>query len=96
MNPWNSNTIEWTTPVEHIHGNWPGEIPHVHRWPYDYSRPGAAEDFIPQTVKDDDLPEELRKLATKPVPQHASSEAVLPSETLLFGRLLQFLGIRKA
>jgi cytochrome c oxidase subunit I len=26
LNPWNSNTLEWTTPVEHVHGNWPGEI----------------------------------------------------------------------
>ena len=26
QNPWNSNTLEWTTPVEHIHGNWPGAI----------------------------------------------------------------------
>jgi cytochrome c oxidase subunit 1 len=50
MNPWNSNTLEWTTPVEHIHGNWPGEIPTVHRWPYDYSKPGADTDYIPQTV----------------------------------------------
>lgn len=50
QNPWNSNTLEWTTPVEHIHGNWPGEIPTVHRWPYDYSKPGHHEDFIPQTV----------------------------------------------
>lgn len=50
QNPWRSNTIEWTTPVEHIHGNWPGEIPEVHRWPYDYSKPGADDDFIPQTV----------------------------------------------
>lgn len=50
QNPWNSNTLEWTTPVEHIHGNWPGELPTVHRWPYDYSKPGAEEDFIPQTV----------------------------------------------
>jgi len=50
QNPWNSNTLEWTTPVEHIHGNWPGELPTVYRWPYDYSKPGAAEDFIPQTV----------------------------------------------
>ncbi|MBR9830626.1 cytochrome c oxidase subunit I [bacterium] len=49
-NPWLSNTLEWTTPVEHIHGNWPGEIPEVHRWPYDYSKPGAEEDYIPQTV----------------------------------------------
>ncbi len=95
MNPWNSNTLEWTAPVEHLHGNWPGEIPHVHRWPYDYSRPGAVEDFIPQTVKDDDLPEALRKPTVQPVPHHASKEAVA-SETMLFGRLLQALGLRKA
>ena len=50
QNPWKSNTLEWTTPVEHIHGNWPGEIPEVHRWPYDYSNPGHQEDFVPQTV----------------------------------------------
>jgi cytochrome c oxidase subunit 1 len=50
QNPWNANTLEWTTPVERIHGNWPGEIPTVYRWPYDYSKPGAEEDFIPQTV----------------------------------------------
>ncbi len=50
QNPWNSNTLEWTTPVEHIHGNWPGEIPTVHRWPYDYSKPGHNEDFIPQHI----------------------------------------------
>jgi cytochrome c oxidase subunit 1 len=50
QNPWRSNTLEWTTPVEHIHGNWPGPIPTVYRWPYDYSKPGKAEDFVPQTV----------------------------------------------
>ncbi len=50
QNPWRSNTLEWTTPVEHIHGNWPGDIPEVHRWPYDYSKPGAEDDFIPQVV----------------------------------------------
>ena len=49
-NPWKSNTLEWTTPVEHIHGNWPGELPVVHRWPYDYSKPGKPDDFVPQTV----------------------------------------------
>jgi cytochrome c oxidase subunit I len=49
-NPWEANTLEWTTPIERIHGNWPGEIPSVHRWPYDYSKPGAEKDFIPQTV----------------------------------------------
>jgi cytochrome c oxidase subunit 1 len=50
QNPWRSNTLEWTTPVEHVHGNWPGALPEVHRWPYDYSKPGAEEDFISQIV----------------------------------------------
>lgn len=56
-NPWKSNTLEWTTPVKHIHGNWPGDIPEVHRWAYDYSKPGKdgnylipGQDFVPQTV----------------------------------------------
>ena len=48
-NPWQANTLEWTTPVERIHGNWPGELPTVHRWAYDYSKPGADKDFILQT-----------------------------------------------
>jgi cytochrome c oxidase subunit 1 len=50
QNPWSANTLEWTAPVEHIHGNWYGEIPTVYRWPYDYSKPGNEEDFIPQNV----------------------------------------------
>ncbi|GEM58709.1 cytochrome-c oxidase [Flavobacterium columnare NBRC 100251 = ATCC 23463] len=50
QNPWKSNTLEWTAPVEHVHGNWPGELPTVHRWAYDYSKPGHEEDFVPQTV----------------------------------------------
>lgn len=50
QNPWRGNTLEWTTPVEHMHGNWPGDIPVVHRWAYDYSKPGAEEDFVPQNV----------------------------------------------
>jgi cytochrome c oxidase subunit I len=50
QNPWRSNTLEWTAPIEHLHGNWPGAIPEVHRWPYDYSKPGYDEDFVPQNV----------------------------------------------
>lgn len=50
QNPWKSNTLEWTAPIEHIHGNWHGEIPHVYRWPYDYSKPGHDDDFVPQNV----------------------------------------------
>jgi len=48
LNPWESNTLEWTTPIRPGHGNWPGEIPEVHRWPYDYGKDG--HDFIPQTT----------------------------------------------
>ncbi len=48
-NPWGSNSLEWTVPLRPGHGNWPGEIPEVHRWPYDYGKDGR--DFIPQTEK---------------------------------------------
>ena len=57
QNPWKANTLEWTAPIEHLHGNWPGALPEVHRWPYDYSKPGAPEDFIPQTVPFSETPE---------------------------------------
>ncbi len=57
LNPWNSTTLEWTTPRLPGHGNWPGEIPSVYRWPYDYSKPGAKDDFIPQTVPFSETPE---------------------------------------
>ncbi len=49
-NPWRSNTLEWTTPVNPGHGNWDGPLPVVHRWAYDYSNPEHEEDFVPQTV----------------------------------------------
>ncbi|MDP5044354.1 MAG: cytochrome c oxidase subunit I, partial [Leeuwenhoekiella sp.] len=57
-NPWKSNTLEWTTGHEHIHGNWAGAIPSVYRWPYDYSKLNedesdyviAGQDYVPQTV----------------------------------------------
>jgi cytochrome c oxidase subunit 1 len=49
-NPWGSNTLEWTTPVKPGHGNWPGALPEVHRWAYDYSNPEHEQDFVPQTV----------------------------------------------
>jgi cytochrome c oxidase subunit I len=48
-NPWNAAGLEWTTPSPPGHGNWPGEIPEVYRWPYDYSVPDAPKDFVAQT-----------------------------------------------
>jgi cytochrome c oxidase subunit I len=50
-NPWNATTLEWTTPIRPGHGNWPGEIPEVHRWAYDYARDAKdGSDFIMQDV----------------------------------------------
>ena len=66
QNPWKSNTLEWTAPQEHMHGNWPGEIPHVHRWPYDYSKTYEngnyiieGQDFVPQNIPLQDNEEEM-------------------------------------
>lgn len=57
QNPWQSNTLEWTTPIHPGHGNWPGKIPAVYRWSYDYSKPGSKVDFIPQNVPYSQTPE---------------------------------------
>ena len=66
QNPWSANSLEWTTPVEHIHGNWPGEIPSVYRWPYDYSKTNEdgeyvikGQDFIPQNIPIQENEEEM-------------------------------------
>jgi len=47
LNPWGAASLEWTTPIRPGHGNWPGEIPEVHRWAYDYGKDGR--DYISQT-----------------------------------------------
>ena len=48
-NPWGATSLEWQTPdVPPHHGNWGDKLPQVYRWAYDYSVPGAKEDFIPQ------------------------------------------------
>ncbi|MBT1157456.1 cytochrome c oxidase subunit I [Aminobacter anthyllidis] len=48
-NPWRATTLEWQTAgTPPPHGNFGKELPVVYRWAYDYSVPGAAEDFIAQ------------------------------------------------
>jgi cytochrome c oxidase subunit 1 len=49
-NPWQATTLEWMAPSPPPHGNWGDVQPVVHRWPYEYSLPGAPADFTPQTV----------------------------------------------
>ena len=50
-NPWGATTLEWqTSDTPPTHGNFGKELPSVYRWAYDFSVPGAEEDFIPQNV----------------------------------------------
>ncbi len=60
-NPWRANTLEWTTESPAPHGNWRGPLPVVYRGPYEYSVPGAVEDYIPQHV----APAEVKTVGTR-------------------------------
>jgi len=58
-NPWKACSLEWATPdTPPIHGNWREKLPVVHRWAYDYSVPGAPDDFVLQTVSTDEVASE--------------------------------------
>jgi cytochrome c oxidase subunit 1 len=93
QNPWKANTLEWTAPVERIHGNWPGAIPTVYRWPYDYSHPDYEDDFVLQTVPDKGNEESIAHSQTAPVtPEKTNSPEVVHFSALL----LRWLGLRNA
>ena len=47
-NPWDATTIEWQAPSPPRHGNF-DHPPAAYRGPYEYSQPGAARDFTPQS-----------------------------------------------
>jgi cytochrome c oxidase subunit 1 len=47
-NPWEATTIEWQTPTPPPHGNFDKPV-EAHRPPYEYSVPGHAADFVPQS-----------------------------------------------
>jgi cytochrome c oxidase subunit 1 len=47
-NPWQATTLEWATPTPPPHGNFL-TAPKCYRDPYEYSVPGAASDFTPQS-----------------------------------------------
>ena len=50
-NPWNATTLEWDTDSPPPIDNFGGHYPSVYRGPYEFSVPGAADDFIPQWVE---------------------------------------------
>jgi cytochrome c oxidase subunit 1 len=65
QNPWRDNGLEWTLPNPAPHGNWE-KVPTVYRGPYEYSLPGAPDDWYPQSSK---LPND-REPAPAPAPAH--------------------------
>ncbi len=77
QNPWESNTLEWSTPIEHLHGNWPGEIPTVYRGPHEYSRPDRELDYFPQH-----LPDETAPVTAPQEGEQTAPTAVAPEETV--------------
>jgi cytochrome c oxidase subunit 1 len=46
-NPWQANTLEWTTSSPPPHENF-DTTPAVYRWPYDYSLPDSPADWLAQ------------------------------------------------
>ncbi len=92
QNPWGSNTLEWTAPVKHLHGNWPGEIPHVYRWPYDYSVPGHESDFIPQNIPDEGQSDPLQEPKVTPIPERRATPVVEKEEVVMFSLVKRWLG----
>ena len=74
--------MEWTTPVERIHGNWPGEIPTVYRWAYDYSNPAYEEDFKMQNVPDED--QEIELFETKKITSPSTSDEPVTERASFF------------
>jgi len=52
-NPWEATTLEWTTATPPPHDNFGGKVPVVYRGAYEYSVPGAPQDFVLQTTPDE-------------------------------------------
>src|ERR1700730_10232162 len=52
-NPWHATTLEWSIPSPPPHDNFGGHEPVVYHGPYEFSVPGAADDYIPQHLAPD-------------------------------------------
>jgi cytochrome c oxidase subunit 1 len=50
VNPWKATSLEWTIPSPPPHDNFGATEPVVHHGPYEYSVPGAPDDYVLQTA----------------------------------------------
>jgi cytochrome c oxidase subunit 1 len=55
-NPWRATTLEWTIASPPPHGNFGNQAPVVHRWAYEYSIEGQADDYALQTSSATEAP----------------------------------------
>lgn len=97
QNPWQANSLEWTTPVEHIHGNWPGPLPVVYRGPYEYSVPGRELDYYPQNIPSDGE-DEIHHTETVKVdePTLETPTTEVDSSKVLFASFAKLFGLNRA
>ncbi|HEY1045056.1 MAG TPA: cbb3-type cytochrome c oxidase subunit I [Bacteroidia bacterium] len=93
-NPWLSNTLEWSTELEHIHGNWVGEIPTVYRGPHEYSRPDRELDYFPQYEKGNGEPEHYHAPATAPDTSYDGKKE--KASTVFFSSFAHLFAMRRA
>ena len=64
-NPWHANSLEWVAASPPPHGNF-DEIPTVYHGPYEYSLPGAVDDYLPQNIPGAPAPSPRESAALKP------------------------------
>jgi cytochrome c oxidase subunit I len=57
-NPWNATTLEWITTSPPSPDDFSGHYPTVYRGPYEYSVPGARQDFLPQNLSPEEIARE--------------------------------------
>ena len=92
QNPWESNTLEWSSPVEHLHGNWPGEIPTVYRGPHEYSRPDRELDYFPQYLPDETAPVTAPQEGEQTAPAEVVPEKTVES-SVFFAAIKRVFGL---
>jgi len=51
-NPWEATTLEWSTTSPPPFDNFGGKVPVVYRGAYEFSVPGAPQDYVMQTTPD--------------------------------------------
>lgn len=88
-NPWNATTLEWAAASPSAE-NLGGRCPSVYRGPYEYSVPGAREDFLPQDLAAEDVGGLPRRGAAQSI---VSAAVQVPERAYVTGMVVALGGI---